>query len=149
MAPSREQLLETTKLFIDGMSEFTPESVVRVCSPNCTHRLLPATLKAAPSSTNAEYAGFVGLLGAAMPAFHLRVAEGHEPVVDEAARRVSVYAKSRSETAVGLYENEYVWVLTMSEDGTEVDDVFEFPDSLYTNEWLPKLVKAAEEATKK
>ncbi|KAI4858917.1 hypothetical protein F4820DRAFT_193904 [Hypoxylon rubiginosum] len=146
MSPSREQLLETTNLFIEGLNEFTPESVVRVRSPACTHRLLPATLKAAAPQTNAEYAGLVGQLGAVMPAFQLRIAEGSNPLVDEVARKVTLHTKSRSETTLGLYENEYIWILTMSEDGKTIDDVLEFADSLYTSGWLPKLGKAAAEA---
>ncbi|KAI1778453.1 hypothetical protein F4818DRAFT_406124 [Hypoxylon cercidicola] len=148
MAPSREQLLQTTKLFLEGLNEFTPESVVQNRSPTCTHRILPATLKS-PPTTNDEYAGFVGLLRAVMPDFQMKIVQGEEPVVDEGVRKVTVHTKSRSDTTIGLYENEYIWVLTMSEDGTMVDDVLEFADSLYTSEWLPKLSKAATEAVKK
>lgn len=84
-----------------------------------------------------------------MPVFRLRLVDGVEPAVDEASRKVTLHLKSHSQTPVGLYENEYVWVLTLSQDGKSVDDVLEFADSLYTAEWLPKIKKAAEEAAKK
>ncbi|KAI6090683.1 hypothetical protein F4821DRAFT_22447 [Hypoxylon rubiginosum] len=148
MSPLREQLLQTTKAFLEAFNEFTPEAVVRNRSPTCTHRIFPATLKL-PATSNAEYGEFVGLLKHVMPVFEMRLAEGQEPVVDEVARKVSLYTKSRSETKVGLYENEYFWVLTMNEDGTLIEDVLEFPDSLYTSEWIPKLRDAALEAAKK
>ncbi|KAI1803064.1 hypothetical protein F4811DRAFT_526467 [Daldinia bambusicola] len=146
--PSREQLSQTARLFVESINEFTPESVVRYRSPTCKQRIVPDTLKSAPQS-NAEYAALIAALNPVMPAFHLRIVDGGEPVVDEVARKAVVHLKSRSETTVGLYENEYVWILTMSEDGKLVDDVLEFVDSLYTNEQLPKLRKAMEEVAKK
>ncbi|KAI1659482.1 hypothetical protein F4813DRAFT_353113 [Daldinia decipiens] len=147
-SPSREQLLETAKLFIEAFNEFTPESVVRYRSPTCKHRLLPASLNSPPQS-NAEFAGFIAALNAIMPTFHLRIVDGGEPVVDEVTRKVVLHLKSRSETAIGPYENEYVWILTLSKDGKLVDDILEFADSLYTSDQIPKLKKAAEDAAKK
>ncbi|KAI1078893.1 hypothetical protein F5B20DRAFT_546579 [Whalleya microplaca] len=146
--PSRAQLLQTTHLFIEAFNEFTPESVVRHRSASCIHRLLPATLHAPPRS-NAEYAALVGALGPVMDGFTLRFVDGQglaEPVIDEAARRAVMYLKSHARTPLGVYENEYVWVLGLSEDGRSVDQVFEFADSKYTEEWLPKLMKAVEES---
>ncbi|KAI1758927.1 hypothetical protein GGR53DRAFT_191947 [Hypoxylon sp. FL1150] len=148
MSPLREQLLQTAEVFLEGFNEFTPESVVRQRSPTCTHRISPATLQLPPTS-NAGYGDFVGLLRHAMPAFQMRLAEGQEPIIDEAARKVTLYTKSRAETKAGFYENEYFWVLTMNEDGTLIEDVLEFPDSLHTSEWMPKLRDAALEAAKK
>ncbi|KAI8963432.1 hypothetical protein F5Y11DRAFT_145668 [Daldinia sp. FL1419] len=146
--PSREQLLHTTKLFVEAFNEFTPESVVRYRSPACTHRLVPATLKS-PPQTNAEYAGLISALTAVMSTFRLELVDGVEPVVDQVTRKVVLHLKSRSDTAIGLYENEYVWILTLSEDGKLVDDILEFADSLYTSDHLPKLRKAVEDAAKK
>ncbi|KAI0122039.1 hypothetical protein F4814DRAFT_197194 [Daldinia grandis] len=146
--PSREQLLETVRLFIEAFNEFTPESVVRYRSPTCTHRLVPATLNSPPQS-NAEYANLISVLTTIMPTFHLRFVDGGEPVVDEVARKAVLHLKSRSNTAVGLYENEYVWILTLSKDGKLVDDILEFADSLYTSDQLPKLKRAVEDAAKK
>ncbi|KAI1469287.1 uncharacterized protein F4812DRAFT_324679 [Daldinia caldariorum] len=146
--PSREQLLQTAKLFIEAFNEFTPESVIRYCSPTCRHRIAPDTLKSAPQS-NAEYAELIATMNTVMPAIHLRIVDEGEPIVDEVTRKAVLHLKSRSETAVDLYENEYVWILTMSEDGKSVDDVLEFVDSLYTSEEVPKLRKAIEEMAKK
>ncbi|KAF3059433.1 putative dihydroxyacetone synthase protein [Daldinia childiae] len=147
-SPSRGQLLGTVKLFIEAFNEFTPESVVRYRSPTCMHRLVPATLNSPPQS-NTEYAGLIAALTTVMPTFHLRIVDGGEPVVDEVTRKVVLHLKSRSDTAVGLYENEYIWILTLSKDGKLVDDILEFADSLYTSDQLPKLKKAVEDAAKK
>ncbi|KAI1136523.1 hypothetical protein F5Y05DRAFT_391568 [Hypoxylon sp. FL0543] len=147
-SPSREQLLKTANLFIEAFNEFTPESVVRYRSPTCLHHLLPDTLKS-PARTNDEYAKFIAAVQPVAQGFKLRIVEGTEPVVDEVSRKVVFHLKSHSNTTEGLYQNEYVWTLTISQDGTSVDDVVEFADSLYTHQWLPKLIKAAEEAAAK
>ncbi|KAI0837004.1 hypothetical protein F5Y06DRAFT_272797 [Hypoxylon sp. FL0890] len=147
-SPSREQLLKTANLFLEDFNEFTPESVLRHRSPTCLHRLLPATLKS-PPQTNADYGNLIASLQPIMPAFKLRIVEGTEPVVDEVSRKVVLHLRSHANTTVGLYENEYVWTLTLSQDGASVDDVVEFADSLYTSDWLPKLNNAAKEAAAK
>ncbi|KAI1439396.1 hypothetical protein F5Y02DRAFT_405857 [Annulohypoxylon stygium] len=149
MAPSREQLLKTANLCIESFNEFTPEAVTKYLSPSCRWMLKPKTLKAPPRNRT-EFGEFIGSLKPAMPGgLHLFVADGQEPAIDVVTRKVTLYLKSRSETKPGLYENEYVWVITMNEDGTEVEEVIEFVDSLYTDLWLPKLNNAAEEATTK
>ncbi|KAI2463701.1 hypothetical protein F4781DRAFT_108250 [Annulohypoxylon bovei var. microspora] len=148
MAPSREQLLKTTNLFLEAFNEFTPDSVVRFRSSSCRQRLLPATLKSPPQN-NAEYAKLVSALQPLIPSFRISVVEGEEPAVDEVTRKVTLHLKSHSDTTIGLYQNESIWIITFNQDGTEIDDILEFADSLYTNEWLPKLVKAAGEAAKK
>ncbi|KAI1376829.1 hypothetical protein F4677DRAFT_418151 [Hypoxylon crocopeplum] len=145
--PSRDQLLQTAKSFLESFNDFTPESVVRYSSPTCTYRILPAILKS-PPQTNAELVCFIKELKAIAPAFELRLIDGEVPVIDVVTRKVVMHLKSRSETTVGLYENEYIWVLTLSEDGKSVDDLLEFVDSLYTQEWLPKLRKAGAEAVR-
>ncbi|KAI1099025.1 hypothetical protein F4804DRAFT_323142 [Jackrogersella minutella] len=147
-SPLREQIIKTTNLFLEAFNEFTPESVVRYRSPDCRQRLLPATMKS-PPQTNAEYAALVGTLQPIVAEFKMRIAEGEEPIVDEVSRKVSMHLKSYSETTVGLYENEYVVILTLSEDGKSIVDIIEFVDSSYTIEWMPRFTAAAQEAAKK
>ncbi len=68
-----------------------------------------------------------------------------EPMIDEVNRKIIMHLKSHSETDVGVYENEYVWIISTSEDGTEIVDVVEFADSQYTTEWGAKLQQAVKE----
>ncbi|KAI0886734.1 uncharacterized protein GGS22DRAFT_186807 [Annulohypoxylon maeteangense] len=147
MAPSREQLLKTSNLFLEAFNGFTPESVVKFRSAKCSWRLLPDTLET-PAQNNAEYAKLIGHLQGLMPKFRVYMVDGFEPAIDVVTRKVTLHLKSYSETKVGLYQNEYVWVMTFNEDGTEIDEIFEFADSLYTKEWLPRLKTAAEEFAK-
>ncbi|KAI5861992.1 hypothetical protein GGS23DRAFT_598008 [Durotheca rogersii] len=142
MAPTRERLLQTAGAFIDSVNEWTPESVVRHFSPNFTFRTAPAKVKMVPQS-QAECVAFVGLIGRITRTFQLQLVSGEDPLVDEVSRKVVMHLKSHSETTVGLYQNEYIWVVTLSPDGSEVDDVLNFADSQYANEWVPKMVAAA------
>ncbi|KAI1459798.1 hypothetical protein F4805DRAFT_420303 [Annulohypoxylon moriforme] len=148
MAPSREQLLKITNLFLDSFNEFTPQSVVKYRSSNCRWRILPERLEQPPQN-NTEYANMIGSLQDLTPSFRVYIVEGFEPAVDVVTRQVTLHVKSHSDTKVGLYQNEYVWVITFNEEGTEIVDVLEFVDSLYMNEWFPKLIKASEEFAKK
>ncbi|KAI1385517.1 uncharacterized protein F4822DRAFT_346057 [Hypoxylon trugodes] len=146
MSPlTREQLLKATDVFLEAFNEFTPESVVRHRSPSCLHRECPATLKT-PPQTNTDWVNFVNLMRPIVRTFHIGLVEGEEPLIDDVSRKVAMHLKSRAETTAGLYENEYIWIFTVSEDGSCIDDILEFADSLYTSEWIPKLVKVAEEA---
>ncbi|RYP76893.1 hypothetical protein DL771_001446 [Monosporascus sp. 5C6A] len=143
----RDELLSIAQAFLTAFNKFTPESVVAYRSTSCKHRLLPATLQAPPRS-NAEYAAFVKQLQVVMPSFHLRLSEDQDPVVDEATRTVVMHLKSHSETDIGLYENEYIWILKFNGNGTAIDEVIEFADSQYTTEWIPKFQKAVEDKQK-
>ncbi|KAI1779060.1 hypothetical protein F4818DRAFT_403232 [Hypoxylon cercidicola] len=146
--PSREQILKTAKIFLQGFNDFTPEAVTRVSSPSCTYRMGPACLNQ-PVKNNDEIHTFVKALQTITPTFELGLVEGEEIMVDVEARKVAMHLKSKSPTVAGLYQNEYIFIVTMNEDGTMVDDVLEFTDSLHTSEMLPKMAKAAEEAAKK
>lgn len=77
-----------------------------------------------------------------MPAFRnfrLSVVDENHTIVDVDSRKVSLHLKSKAATDAGPYENEYIFILMMSEDGQLVDEVFEFLDSRYTADFVAKL----------
>ena len=73
----------------------------------------------------------------------LSLIDGEEMTVDEVARKVLLPLKSIGETDVGPYNNEYMIVLKMTEDGSEIREIFEFLDSNYILGILAKLVPDA------
>jgi hypothetical protein len=79
-----------------------------------------------------------------MRGFKLHLQKDHDPIVDEAARKVVLYLRSTCKTDLGEYTNEYIWILTLDGNGTAIDEVLEFADSAYTLEWIWKLQEAAE-----
>lgn len=58
-----------------------------------------------------------------------RIVDEKETVVDVESRKVVMYTKVKGNTALGEYENEYMWILTMTGDGKMIEDIVEFCDS--------------------
>ena len=143
MSQLREQLLKTTYSFLENHDKFTPESVIAHRSASCTHTVLPSTIPMGIRS-NAEYSKFVSDSKLIIDSFKLLVVAGTEPIVDEVTRQVTLQLKSHAETDVGLYANEYIWILKFNDDGTEIDKVVEFGDSAYTLDMMPKFADAVQ-----
>ena len=69
----------------------------------------------------------------------IRIADDKEMVVDVESRKVVMHTKAKANTPVGEYENEYMWILTMTEDGKMIEDIVEFCDSTKAVELMKKL----------
>lgn len=61
-----------------------------------------------------------------------------ETVVDVEKRKVVLHVKTSANSPVGEYKNEYLWTLTMSEDGKLIEDIVEFADSASAVEFFRK-----------
>ena len=64
----------------------------------------------------------------------------------ESERKAVVRSTMRADAPWGLFENEYVWYLTFTEDGLLITDIVEFIDSLSTREVRGKLRDYREKA---
>ena len=60
-------------------------------------------------------------------------------LVDINKRAAVFHGTSRAESVAGAYENEFVWVIYMNEDGTKAVRIEEFVDSAKTREQLEEL----------
>lgn len=85
---------------------------------------------------NAQYTTYFTPNLALFRNFHVTV---QESVVDIDARKVVLQASSTADTDVGPYGNEYVLVVEMGWDGTEVERVVEWVDSGYAMEFFARL----------
>lgn len=130
MGPSRETLLATTNTFIRVMGGGTVDDVMSIRSPGCIQKTLPSTLKA-PAMNNAQFSAFYASMSRDFSDFKVWLAPETEPIIDEASRRVVIQLKSQANGTNGVYSNEYIFVLLMSEDGTLLDELVEFIDSAY------------------
>ena len=70
--------------------------------------------------------------------YSFQVVDDKETVVDIEMRKVVIHVKSSANSTVGKYENEYLWTLTMSEDGKMIENIVEFTDSAYAIEFFRK-----------
>ncbi|EXJ60104.1 hypothetical protein A1O7_04256 [Cladophialophora yegresii CBS 114405] len=136
----RARLLQTTRMFLESYDTWTVDALLSVRSPTCIHHTLPTDEERFPSRNNTEYGAFVRSLLPLFRNFRLRIAEGDDVAIDVEKRRVVLHAKSRADTDVGEYKNEYVFMLTMTEDGMLVEKVVEFLDSGYTEKFFGKLL---------
>lgn len=71
--------------------------------------------------------------------FTLNLGDGYQPILDEKTHRAILFLRSAADTDIGPYTNEYILILTLSEDGTEIDEIVEFADSAYSQKWFRKL----------
>ncbi|KAL8745565.1 MAG: hypothetical protein Q9190_002303 [Brigantiaea leucoxantha] len=63
----------------------------------------------------------------------------YDTVLDLTERKVAMHAKSSAVTGIGDYNNEYVLILHLTEDGTKVEKFVEFADSGYSAKFMDRL----------
>ncbi|KAF3067012.1 Isomerase trt14 [Trichoderma lentiforme] len=143
MAPSRSQLINTANAFIEAYNQWTVSSVLSIRSPSCTHRILPGNR---PARTRAEFGEFLERTIPVIRNFRLHAVDTSPWIVDVEARRVTMHLKSTGESDIGAYNNEYIFIITISEDGEKVDGIIEFLDSLYSSEFVGSLAKQTGQA---
>ncbi|CBF87245.1 predicted protein [Aspergillus nidulans FGSC A4] len=115
------------------------ESVLSFMSPSCTLRSFPSSLgKPALQTKEESKADFQGLKDFFYN-FQLRVKDGAEPVIDEPARKVVLHIEGKGDSLVGRFETEYVYILQINEEGTMVEDFFQFADSATRDAWGKKI----------
>lgn len=132
---SRATLFSTAREAVEGYNTWTPESIMSYRAPNCIHHILPSSLNRPPLD-NEHYAAYFVPIMPAFQKFHVIV---HDTIVDEAARKVVLRASSTATTALGPYNNEYTLILHMTEDGRKVEKFYEFVDSRYSADYMPRL----------
>ena len=141
MADSNElrvTLKKTATDYIDCCNKGTVDAVLSLRTDTCKHTHLPSSL-GVPTYNKAEYGAFFGQFIGVMNDSSIRIADDKEMVVDVESRKVVMHTKAKANTPVGEYENEYMWILTMTEDGKMIDDIVEFCDSTRAVDLMKKL----------
>ncbi|EXJ74967.1 uncharacterized protein A1O5_01663 [Cladophialophora psammophila CBS 110553] len=141
----REQLLDTAKKYLDAHNSRDFGSIAACCSPSCTHRGGPSSVKG-PTRNNDEYVAFNVEVFEMMHSYH---AEMTDAIVDQATRKVALFLHAKGAADAGQYDNEYIITLTMNEDGKLVQDQYDFIDSHTMMQWIGKLGQSGEEMWEK
>lgn len=137
MSSIRDTLIKTANSYIEGFNTNTAEGVIACRTADCRQTICPASVPSpwnAPPRSNEEYQGFI------IPGFKMlrnvkiSLVEGEGMLVDDVTRKVLLYLKSTGETDFGPYANEYMIVLKMTDDGTQIKEVVEFIDSATTRD---------------
>ncbi|KAK5054609.1 hypothetical protein LTR84_001500 [Exophiala bonariae] len=142
MAPTRAQLIETATTLVKAFETLEVEDVLAKRSAKSIQQLLPESLGRGPRDRE-SFGQYIGGIKQLIPN-GFRVTFNKEPIVDEAARKVVIFAKTAADTIAGPYHNEYVFIIHMNEEGTLADRVEEFLDS-----WLVKELESKMDAMKK
>lgn len=134
MPVSRERLLESTRIWIENMRDFSPEAVLSNRTDDCISYIAPRTFGGRPMDNDGYLEGF-NQIGGQLKNFQLDLVDGEAPIVDEVNRKVVLHMESHAESISGPYENEYIFILTFNEDGTLLKGLIEFLDSEYFSKW--------------
>lgn len=146
MSPIRDILVQTANSYISGFNTNTAEGVIACRTADCRQIIRPSSVPPpwnSPPRTNEEYQAFV------VPGFkmvrniRISLAEGEDMLVDEVSRKVLLHLTSTGETDFGPYANEYMMVLKMTEDGTQIKEIVEFIDSATTRDIAAGLAQQA------
>src|SRR5262245_22154626 len=141
MAGSQElrvTLKKTATVYNDCCNKGTVDAILSLRTDTCKHTHLPSSL-GVPTYNKADYGTFFGRFVGLMNDRSSRIADDKEMVVDVESRKVVMHTKVKANTPVGEYENEYMWILTMTEDGKMIEDIIEFCDSAKVVELMKKL----------
>lgn len=145
MSSIRDTLIKTANSYIEGFNTNTPEGVIASRTADCRQIICPSSVPPpwnAPARSNEEYQGFV------IPGFKMlrnvkiSLVDGEDMLVDDTLRKVLLHLKSTGETDFGPYANEYMIVLKMTEDGTEIREIVEFIDSATTRDIVQAMAQA-------
>jgi ketosteroid isomerase-like protein len=133
----RATLKKTAHDFIDCCNKGTVDAVLSLRTDTCKHTHLPSSL-GIPTYSRAEYGAFFGQYADMMKDCTCWIADDVEMVVDVESRKVVMHVRTKGNTPLGEYENEYMWVFTMAGDGKMIEDIVEFCDSAKALELLKK-----------
>ncbi|GAP87590.2 putative SLAM family member 5 [Rosellinia necatrix] len=132
---TKSQLVQTALALIESYNKWDIEAIMAIRTPDCIQQILPKTL-GRPEMDNATYKLW---FGAMIPYFRNFNVTVDDIIEDVAANKVTLWAHSTSDSAVGPYANEYILILHMNEAGDKITKFFEFVDSSQSATFFPKL----------
>jgi hypothetical protein len=139
MASRREKLLATASKFVDTFGSFDVETILSIRSPTCLYHMCFPSFNKNTLNNDETRESFPQWISAVIT-FDFSILEPSHTLVDEARKRVMVRTKASADTIVGGYENEYVFVLQMTEDCGLVDEIWEFYDTIRLQDLQRRLV---------
>lgn len=129
------QLLQTALRIIDGYNQWDIEAILAPRAVECTQQVLPYRLNR-PVLDNTEYREYFSKI---MPYFKSFRVEILDVVVDLRHSKVAINARSKGDSVLGPYGNEYMLIFHMTDDHLKVLSIKEFVDSGYSNEYFQNL----------
>ena len=135
MASNPSQLHQTAMRVIDGYNKWEIDAIMAPRADKCTQQVLPYRLNR-PVLDNTQYRSFFSTL---LPYFKSFNVEILDVVEDTQNSKVAISARSKGETVIGPYGNEYMLIMHMTSDHLKVTCIKEFVDSGYSDDYFRKL----------
>ena len=81
-----------------------------------------------------------------LPHFYSLKATIHSITTDTESNRIVIHASSAADTIAGPFNNEYIFILHVTDDGSKLKEVEEYIDSFKAKEQNPRLRAAIAKA---
>ena len=132
--------VETARKFINCFSTLDGEQMTRLKTPLCQHHFAPESLGVASPRGVEEFSSHLSSLRDVIQGFPVHIKE-----LWESEKSVTIWATSETnfhEAAMDhslssedwIFKGEYIFILELSDDGSQVSRVVEFLDSKKTEE---------------
>ncbi|CAA9966074.1 hypothetical protein CFE70_009470 [Pyrenophora teres f. teres 0-1] len=131
---------DTAREVIRAYNVWDIEAILAYRTPDCKHQVLPLSMNRTGKS-NDEYRAYFNSI---RPHYVNFTATVIEELHDAKTHKCIIHARSRAQTKIGLYANEYALILTFTKDGKKVSHFDEFVDSAYSVKFQADLAKALE-----
>ncbi|KAG9380216.1 hypothetical protein A1F94_009111 [Pyrenophora tritici-repentis] len=128
----------TAREVIRAYNVWDIEAILAYRTPDCKHQVLPLSMNRTGKS-NDEYRAYFESI---RPNYVNFTATVIEELHDAKTHKCIIHARSKAQTAIGLYANEYALILSFTEDGKKVSHFDEFVDSAYSVKFQADLAKA-------
>lgn len=134
-AETQSQLLQTAFKAIDGYQKWDIDAILAPRADQCTQQVLPYRLDR-PVLGNDEYRKYFSTIMPYFKSFHIEILD---TVEDTQNSKVAISARSKGESVLGPYGNEYMLIFHMTSDHKKVLNIKEFVDSGYSDEYFQRL----------
>ncbi|RAO73269.1 uncharacterized protein BHQ10_009281 [Talaromyces amestolkiae] len=142
MTPIRDQLYATALKFLQAQSCLEADRMTALRTPTCRSTGM------APSRTTSKTCDQLKpLLEDYKRVFKdakYSLLEENDMVIDEWAKKVTMRVRGQFETCVGPWANDFVFILTMTEDGKLLADIKSFPDTAALEELETRVLQASQ-----
>ena len=135
MTSMRKQLENTAVKFLEAHNHCSLPEIEAILAPNSTHSAGPPSLKT-PVRNHAEQLAWEKEVYDVLNTYHARPSN---TIIDEQERKVVMKYHAHATADAGIYDNECMVVLTMTEDGKLVQDEYRFIDSITMLDWTRTL----------
>lgn len=129
---------QTADTIIAAFNAMDIPTILAHRSPDCQRIYLPSSM-GYPPQDNASYGRSLHQIKAIFSNFSLTF---DDIVEDSHARTMCLWLRAKADTAVGLYENDYVWLWEFDESREMITRSKEYSDSVLNREFYPKLQAA-------